>query len=111
MSGGGIDTNDIVQYILTGAAGVAGQGMRHMQMAQTNNRKPWMWMVFDMMIALGIGWAVLGLSEWFGIPFKATQSLAILAGWAGPHTMDKIISRSIDKYFGKPQDVDPADKP
>ena len=102
MSDNGVDIGDAMQYILAGGAGVVGQIMRHMHMIQTGNRKPWLWTFFDMGIALGIGWIVLGLGDWFSVPFKATQSLAILAGWGGPHLMDALILRAIEKFFVKP---------
>lgn len=108
MSDGGFGFSDVLQYLATGGAGVAGQGMRHMHMIQTGNRKPWLWTFFDMLIALGIGWVVLGLGDWFDIPFKATQSLAILAGWGGPHLIDLVIARSVNKYLGKEDKTDEA---
>lgn len=110
MNDGGFDFGEALQYILTGGAGVVGQGMRHLHMVQTGNRKPWLWTVFDMMIALGIGWVVLGLGEWFGVPVKATQSLAILGGWGGPHLLDMIIASSVNKYLGRHPDADGPDK-
>lgn len=108
MSDGGFGFSDVLQYLATGGAGVAGQGMRHMHMLQTGSRKPWLWTFFDMLIALGIGWVVLGLGDWFNVPFKATQSLAILGGWGGPHLIDRVISRSVDKYLTKGDDADKA---
>lgn len=106
MSDGGLNAGDLFQYFAAGGAGVAGQGMRHLHMVQTGKRKPWLWTVFDMLIALGIGWIVLGLGDWFNVPFKATQSLAILAGWGGPHLIDLVISRSVAKYLGKDAKTD-----
>lgn len=102
MDDGGfsLSFSDVINYVLTGGAGIVGQGMRHMYRIQTGNRKPWLWTVFDMMIALGIGWVVLGFGEWFGVPFKATQSLAILAGWGGPHLIEILIAKSVNKYLG-----------
>ena len=101
MSNGGFDLSDVIRYLLAGGAGVVGQVMRHMHMVQTGNQKPWLWTLFDMLIALGIGWIVLGLGEWLGVPVKATQSLAIIGGWGGPHLMDILIARSIEKFLPK----------
>lgn len=78
--------------------------MFHLHLFQKNEHKPWLWVVCDMLIALVIGWTVLGLGEWIGIPFKAVQSLAILAGWGGPHLMDRLIEAGIRKYLGDDQD-------
>lgn len=110
MSDGSFGFNEALQYLLTGGAGVVGQGMRHLHMVQTGKRKPWLWTTFDMMIALGIGWVVLGLGEWFGVPWKATQSLSILAGWGGPHLIDLIIASSVNKYLGRDGTDDGSDK-
>lgn len=109
MSNGGVDPGDVYHYILAGGAGVAGQLMRHLHMIQSGNGKPWLWTAFDMLIALGMGWVVLGLGEWFGVPVKATQSLAILMGWGGPHLMDLLISRSVDKFLGRAPTTEPLD--
>lgn len=81
--------------------------MQHIRMAQKGNRKPWGWIVADMLIALGIGWAALGLCDWFGVPFKATQSIAILAGWGGPHLIDQFIAEGVRKMRGNTSTLDP----
>lgn len=82
--------------------------MYHLHLIQRGERKPWWWTVCDMLIALGIGWTVLGLGDWMNIPFKAVQSLAIIAGWGGPHLIDRLIEIAIRKYSGTQP---PADKP
>jgi hypothetical protein len=74
--------------------------MYHLHLVQRGERKPWWWTACDMVIALVIGWVVLGLAEWMGIPFKAGQSLAIIAGWGGPHMIDRLIEVMIRKYLG-----------
>lgn len=101
-SGGSGLLADAFQYLLTGGAGVVGRGMYHLHLIQKGESKPWLWTLCDMLIALGIGWTVLGLGEWFSVPVKATQSLAILAGWGGPHLMDRIIAAGIDRFKAPP---------
>lgn len=108
------DTNmvsDIIQYALTGGAGVAGRIMYHLHLVQKGDRKPWWFVLADMAIALIVGWTVLGLGEWFGIPFKATQSLAIIAGWGGPQLFDRAIAVGFAKWSGpNTGDVDLGDR-
>lgn len=101
--------NDILQYLLTGGAGVVGRGMYHLHLIQKGERKPWWWTLCDMVIALIIGWTVLGLGDWISVPYKAVQSLAIIAGWGGPHLIDRLIEASIRKYLGDPGGNDGVD--
>lgn len=104
--------SDIIQYALTGGAGVAGRLMHHLHLAQRGERKPWWFVVCDMAIALVVGWTVLGLGDWFGIPFKGTQSLAIIAGWGGPALFDRMIDAGFAKWAATdlpPKKVDPED--
>lgn len=84
--------------------------MYHLHLIQRGERKPWWWTLCDMLIALVIGWTVLGLAEWAGIPFKGVQSLSIIAGWGGPHLIDRLIELVIRKYLGGPLPTTP-DKP
>lgn len=91
--------SDALQYLLTGGAGILGRGMHHVYLIQQGRRKSWFWIACDLMIALGMGWVVLGLGDTVGLSFKATQSLAIMMGWAGPQIIDVLITRTLDKYF------------
>ena len=80
--------------------------MYHAHLIQRGERKPWLWIICDLLIALGMGWIVLGLGDWLGMGMSTTQSLAIVAGWAGPQLIDRLISRSVDKYLGEDKDDD-----
>lgn len=91
--------NDAMQYGLAGGAAVAGHIMYHLHLIQKGERKPWWWMACGMVIALGIGWTVLGLSDWLSVPFKASQSLSIIAGWGGPRLLDKAVDAGLRKYL------------
>lgn len=90
--------SDLAQYGITGGAGILGRIMYHVHLAQQGKRKPWLWTLCDVLLALGAGWVVLGLGDWFDVPFKAIQSLAILAGWGGPHMLDRLIIASLRKW-------------
>ncbi len=103
--------NDIIQYALTGGAGVAGRIMYHLHLVQRGTRKPWWVVLCDMIIALIVGWTVLGLGDWFGVPFKAVQSLAILAGWGGPRLFNRLIDAGFAKWLGEAQTKTPLDAP
>jgi len=100
--------DDILQYALTGGAGVIGRGMYHLHLIQRGERKPWWWTLCDMLIALVIGWTVLGLGDWAGVPFKAVQSLGFIAGWGGPHLINRLIEAAIRKYL--PSAPSPTDE-
>lgn len=92
---------DAASWLWAGGAGVMGRAMYHAHLIQQGKRKSILWIVCDLFIALGMGWIVLGLSDWVGLTFKVSQSLAIVAAWAGPQLIDQIISRSMNKYLGK----------
>lgn len=95
---------DVLNYLLAGGAGIMGRAMYHAHLVQRGERKPVLWIVCDLLIALGMGWIVLGLGDWLGMGMSTTQSLAIVAGWAGPQLIDRLITRSIDKYLGEDDD-------
>lgn len=96
---------DVLQYVLTGGAGVVGHIVYNLHLIQKGERKPLWWMLCGACIALVTGWTVLGFGDWFGIPYKATQSLAILAGWGGPHLINRAIDAAMRKYLGAPEDT------
>lgn len=93
--------SDAVQYVLAGGAGVTGHIMYQLHLLQKGERKPWWWIAAGMTNALIIGWIVIGIGDWFHVPFKASQSLSIIAGWGGPRLLDKAIAAAIRKYLGK----------
>lgn len=94
--------NDALQYVLAGGAGIVGHIMYNLHLIQKGERKPWWWIMCGMGIALITGWTVLGLCEWFDIPWKASQSLGIIAGWGGPHLIDRVIKAALGKYLDTP---------
>lgn len=85
--------------------------MFHLHLVQKGEPKPWWYVLCDMAIALVVGWTVLGLGDWFGVPFKATQSIAIIAGWGGPQLFDRIIEASFTRWMSseKIRPKDPVD--
>lgn len=91
---------DALRYLLAGSAGVLGRIMYHLHLVQKGQQKPWVWVACDLVIALGMGWIVLGICVYLHLAWEVTQSLAIVAGWAGPHIIDKAIEKALSKYFG-----------
>lgn len=89
-------------YAWTAGGGIVGRLMYHARAVQQGNRKPWSWaLIFDLPIALGMGWCVYGLCVWFSLRAEPTISAAIAASYLGPYSVDRIFSRVADKYFGK----------
>lgn len=106
MDHNGFGLGDALQYFWAGGAGIMGRVMYHAHLLQRGERKPIWWIVCDLLIALGMGWIVLGLGDWFDVSYSAVQSMAIMAGWAGPQLIDRIIAKSVDRISSK----DPLDK-
>lgn len=92
--------NDAVPYVWTGGAGLLGRIMFHARMVQAGKRKPLSWALFwDVPIAMGMGWSILGVCMWQGLPHELTVSLAIAGAYLGPYTVDRIFNRIADKYL------------
>ncbi len=84
--------------------------MYHAHLLQRGERKSLVWVACDLMIALGMGWIVLGLGHWLELGLSTTQSLAIMAGWAGPQVIDQAITAGLDRVREQRKDKpkDPA---
>lgn len=92
--------NDALRYLLAGSAGILGRIMYHLRLVQQGKQKSWVWIACDLVIALGMGWITLGVCVYFNLAWEVTQSMAIVAGWAGPHMIDRLIEKMLSKYFG-----------
>lgn len=93
--------NDLWQYLWAGGAGLLGRMMYHAHLFQRGERKSLLWIVSDLLIALGMGWIVLGLGAWLDVDYKVVQSLAIMAGWAGPQLINQTIDAALERYRGR----------
>lgn len=94
---------EVAPYAWTGAAGLLGRAMFHARQVAAGRRKPLSWtLLWDVPIALGMGWISFGACRWQDLPHEATISAAILASYLGPYTVDLIVTRAAEKYFGKP---------
>lgn len=57
--------NEAAPYVWTGGAGVVGRLMFHARQVQQGKRKPLSWaLLFDLPIALAMGWIVYGVCVW-----------------------------------------------
>lgn len=79
-----------------------GRLMYHARQVQLGKRKPFSWvLLWDIPVALGMGWIALGLATWLKIPWEATVSLALVAAYLGPYIIDIIFARWAEYQFGK----------
>lgn len=93
--------NEAVPYAWTGAAGLLGRIMFHANQVQAGKRKPLSWaLLWDIPIALAMGWIIYGVCIWQAVPLQLTVSAAILASYLGPYSVDRLFARLSDKYLG-----------
>lgn len=93
---------DAAPYAWTGLGGVVGRLMFHAREVQQGRRKPLsMALLFDLPIALAMGWITHGLFVWLGLGPEPTISGAIAAAYLGPYSVDRLFSLLADRYFGK----------
>lgn len=94
--------NDAGPYLWTGGAGIMGRLMYHARQVQSGKRKPFSWaLMFDLPIALAMGWLIYGLCVWLDLGPEPTISMSIGGGYLGPWVVDRIFALMADKYFGK----------
>lgn len=87
-------------YAWTGGAAILGRLMYHATQVQKGKRKPWSAAVmFDLPIALGLGWAIYGICVYFDLSPEPTVSAAIVGSYLGPYTLDRVFARIAEKYF------------
>lgn len=82
----------------------------HARQVQLGKRKPFSWvLLWDIPIALCMGWISLGIATWFKVPWDATVSLALVAAYLGPYSIDLLFTRWANFKFGVPKNVNVAD--
>lgn len=92
--------NEAIPYAWTGGAGVIGRLMFHARQVQQGKRKAWSWaLLFDLPIALGMGWGVYGFCVWASLGAEPTVSAAIAASYLGPFAIDRAFGWIGAKYF------------
>lgn len=85
-------------WLITGGAGVLGRLMFHAKQVQSGQRKPLSWaLLWDLPIALGMGWIALGLAGYLGVKWEATVSIALVASYLGPYGVDTAFAKWAEK--------------
>lgn len=93
--------NGMLPWILTGGGGMIGRLMFHAKLVQQGKRKPWSWiLLWDIPIALGMGWIALGLGVWVHTPWEVTVSLSLIVSYLGPHFIDFGFAKWAEVKFG-----------
>jgi len=91
--------HDAAPYIWTGGAGLIGRMMFHARQVQRGSRKPWSWaLLWDLPIALGMGWGAYGLCVWAGLGLEPTVSASIAASYLGPYSLDRLAAAWAARY-------------
>ena len=93
--------SDSAPWAWIGGAGMLGRLMFHAKQVQMGNRKPFSWvLLWDIPIALGMGWIALGLGIWLQLAWEPTVSVALVSAYLGPYGLDLIFAKWSDWKFG-----------
>lgn len=97
-----IHWKDVLPWLLTGGAGMLGRLMFHAVQVQKGNRKPFSWvLIWDIPIAVSMGWIALGLATWVKVPWEATISIALIVSYLGPYIVDLLFAKWVEAKFKK----------
>lgn len=78
----------------------------HARQVQLGKRKPFsLILLWDIPVALTMGWVAFGLATMIKIPWEATVSLALVASYLGPHGMDVAFMIWADWKLGKKVEI------
>jgi hypothetical protein len=93
---------DAAPWVFAAGAGMIGRLMYHAKQVQAGKRKPFSWvLLWDIPIALGMGWIAIGLGKWLHTPWEATISLALVCAYLGPYGLDTVFAKYADWKFKK----------
>lgn len=93
---------DIAPWLFTAGAGMIGRLMYHAKQVQAGKRKSFSWvLLWDVPIALGMGWIAIGLGKWLNVPWEATVSLALVCAYLGPYGIDTAFGKYAEYVFKK----------
>lgn len=82
-----------------------GRLMYRAKLAQMGHPKPAGYaLLWDVFIALGMGWIALGICTWFHFVQQITSSAAIVTGYLGPYSLDLLFVKWADAKFGGKND-------
>lgn len=80
--------------------------MFHAKEVQMQRRKPISWMLlWDLPIALGMGWIALGIGNWMNSNHEVTVSIALAISYLGPHGIDAAFAKWSDRETKKEEGV------
>lgn len=89
-----IHWDKILPWAFMGGAGMLGRLMYHAKQVQAGKRKPFSWvLLWDLPIALGMGWIALGVATWLSISWEPAISLALAISYLGPYVIDMAFLR------------------
>lgn len=95
--------NDAAPYMWTGGAGILGRLMFHAKQVQQGKRKPVTWaLLFDLPVALAMGWGIYGLCVWLKLEPQPTISAAIASSYLGPYSLDRIFIAWLERVQRAP---------
>lgn len=95
------NVKEILPWAVTGAAGVLGRLTFHAKQVQDGKRKPFSWaLLWDLPIALCMGWMALGLGAWLKVDWEVTISLSLATSYLGPYAIDRLFNSWTEKKFG-----------
>lgn len=78
-----------------------GRIMFHAVQVQKGVRKPFSWvLIWDIPVAVSMGWIGLGIATWVGIPWEATVSFALIVSYLGPYGIDTLFAQWAKYKFG-----------
>lgn len=82
----------------------------HAYQVQLGKRKPFSWvLLWDIPVALTMGWVAFGIAAWFKVSWEVTVSLALVASYLGPHGIDVLFTKWADWKFQKGAKADATD--
>lgn len=91
-----------ISWAFMGGAGLLGRLTYHARQVQLGKRKPFSWvLLWDIPVALCMGWVAYGLASLWKVPYEATVSFALIGSYLGPHILDMLFIRWIDWRLGK----------
>lgn len=84
-----------------------GRLMYHARQVQLGKRKPLTWLLlWDVPVALGMGWIAYGIASFASLPWEATVSFALVTSYLGPYGIDALFVKWADWKFGKSNAAD-----
>lgn len=81
-------------WLMIGGAGMLGRLTYHARLVQVGRRKPLSWaLIWDVPVALCMGWIALGIGEYFHLHWRVMVSLALAIAYLGPYSIDAVFAR------------------